>query len=38
VIAVHRDASVYAKEFLKMLKEAQQVSPYRTTFNTPAQK
>ena len=32
------DASVYAKEFLKMLKEAQQVSPYHTTFNAPARK
>jgi hypothetical protein len=32
------DTSVYAKEFLKMLKEAQQVSLYRTTFNAPARK
>jgi hypothetical protein len=32
------DASVYVEEFQKMLKEALQVSPYRTTFNTPARK
>jgi hypothetical protein len=39
-IAKHNieDVSVYVKEFLKMLTEAQQVSPYRTTFNAPARK
>jgi hypothetical protein len=32
------DAAVYATEFLKMLTEAQQNRPYRTTFNAPARK
>jgi hypothetical protein len=31
------DDSVYVEEFKKMLKEARQVSPYRTTFNASAQ-